>query len=93
MVRLQQDQKDRNQANQWMDKIEKEEQEKSSGLMKVVSDMVKSDMPVSSPFVSEFTKRLSSRNPAFGIVKNWFDQKLQDEGVTLEELIHRETQH
>ncbi|MCC8155062.1 MAG: hypothetical protein LIP01_13215 [Tannerellaceae bacterium] len=90
VARLQQDQKDRDLANEWMDKAEKSSQEKTSSLVSIVSDMANSDIPLSSAFVSEFSKRLSSRNPSLGIVRNWFEQKLRDEGFTSEELIHTE---
>ncbi|MCD7974008.1 MAG: hypothetical protein LUG18_15330 [Candidatus Azobacteroides sp.] len=91
-TKLQQEQLDRNLANLWMDKIEKALPDKSSRLVEIVSDMAKANIPLSSAFVSEFSKRLSSQNPSLHIVKNWMEQRLRDEGLSSEELIHLENQ-
>ncbi|MCD7915321.1 MAG: hypothetical protein LUG96_08760 [Tannerellaceae bacterium] len=91
--RLEQDQKDRDLANSWIDQVKKTGAEKPSGLVGLVSEMAKSSLPFSSAFVSEFAKRLSSRNPSLTIVRNWFDQRLHEEGLSGEEMIEIENQN
>lgn len=88
--RLQQDQRDRDLANSWVDRIEDAGTKKTSGLVELVLEMAKSDIPLSSAFVSEFSKRLSSRNPSLKLVRNWFEQRLHDEGLSAEEMMQIE---
>ncbi len=92
ITRLQQDQKDRDKANYWMDKIGKDISEKNP-LVNIVSEMSKSEIPLTSAFVSEFYKKLSSQSPSLRLVKNWMDEKLLHEGLTSEELIYIENQN
>ncbi len=92
VTRLQQDHKERNLANFWMDRVEEVGASTPSALVEVISDMAKVGLPMSSAFVSEFSKRLSVQNPSYKIVKNWFEQRLRDEGLSVEELVHTENQ-
>jgi cellobiose phosphorylase len=90
---IQLDQNHRDMANEWMDKLEKIGSEKSSRTVEIISDMAKSEIPVTSAFVAEFYKRLSIQNSSMGIVKNWIERRLAEEGLTPDELIHRESQN
>jgi cellobiose phosphorylase len=90
---LQLDRDHRDMANEWMDKLEAMGNEKSSGTVEIISDMAKSGLPLSSSFVAEFYKRLSIQNSSLGIAKNWIEQRLAEEGLTIDELVHKESQN
>lgn len=91
--RLQEDQNHRDTANSWVDKLQLMANTKPSGLIEVVADMSKSDIPLSSAFVSEFCQRISLHNPVLYIVRSWLEQRLGEEGLSTEELIHIESQN
>jgi len=93
VARLKQDQKDRDLANTWINWVEETGSKRPSGLVELVSEMAKSELPFSSAFVSEFSKRLSSRNPSLTIVRNWFEQRLHEEGLSAEEMVEIENQN
>ncbi|MCC8142578.1 MAG: hypothetical protein LIO97_00635 [Tannerellaceae bacterium] len=92
-VQLRQDKRDRDLANAQMDAVEEVNSTKPSDLVKVISGMSAGELPVSSAYVSEFSKRLSAHNTSLKIVKNWFEQRLQEEGLSGEQLIHMENQY
>lgn len=91
--RLQKNQIHRDTANLWVDKLQLMAKTKPSGLIEVVADMAKSDIPFSSAFVSEFCQRISLHNPVLHIARSWLEQRLGEEGLSIEELIHIESQN
>ncbi|MBF0575130.1 GH36-type glycosyl hydrolase domain-containing protein [Dysgonomonas sp. GY617] len=90
--RLREKQSHRDIANAWVDKLQLMAKKRPSRLIEVVSDMAKSNIPLSSAFVSEFCQRLSSQNPMLHIARRWLEQRLAEDGLTIEELIHLESQ-
>jgi cyclic beta-1,2-glucan synthetase len=91
-TRLQLDQKHREIAKAWVDKLEDVVLKKPSKLIEIVSDMAKTDIPLSGSFVSEFSQRLSSQNSALQIARNWLEQRLAEDGLFIDELIYQENQ-
>lgn len=89
---LEEKQSDRDIANAWVDKLQLMAKKRPSRLIEVVADMAKSNIPLSSAFVSEFCQRLSSQNPMLHIARRWLEQRLAEEGLSIEELIHLEGQ-
>ncbi|MCD8260492.1 MAG: hypothetical protein LUD15_02525 [Bacteroides sp.] len=75
-----------------MDRIEEVNRKIPSLLIEVVSEMARAELPFSTAFVSAFSKRLSDQNTSMRIIKNWFEQRLHEEGVAAEELIQAESQ-
>lgn len=92
VTRLQENKTHRDIANTWVDKLQLMAKKRPSRLVEVVSDMAKSNIPLSSAFVSEFCQRLSSQNPMLHIARRWLEQRLAEEGLSIEELIHLESQ-
>ena len=86
--RLQQNQIDRNTAKIWVDKLQDMTKKRPSRLIEVVADMAKANIPLSRSFVSEFCQRLSSQNPMLHIARRWLEQRLAEEGLSIEELIN-----
>lgn len=91
--RLQENQSHRDIANQWVDKLQQMAKKRPSRLIEVVADMAKSNIPLSSSFVSEFCQRLSSQNPMLHIARRWLEQRLAEDGLSIEELIHADSQY
>ncbi|WP_080904103.1 GH36-type glycosyl hydrolase domain-containing protein [Parabacteroides sp. Marseille-P3160] len=93
VIRLQENQLHRDKANLWINKLQLMATKRPSRLIEVVSDMSKSDIPLTSAFVSEFCQRMSLNNPALHIARNWLEQRLSENGLSIEELLHAENQN
>ncbi|AQQ72550.1 Cellobiose phosphorylase [Limihaloglobus sulfuriphilus] len=85
--------KDSELANMWVDRLQNMEQKNPSHFVVVVADMAKTDIPLSSSFVAEFCKRLSRHSPTMLLARNWLEQRLGEQGLSIEQLIHLDTQN
>ncbi len=64
-----------------------------SRLVVVVADMAKADLPLSSSFVAEFCQRLSLQSPVLHLARSWLEQRLVEHGLSIEQLVHLESQN
>ncbi len=83
---------DRNLADAWVSRLQDMAENNPSHLVVVVGEMAKSELPLSSSFVTEFCQRLSRQNPVQHIARGWLEQRLVQEGLTIEQLVHLESQ-
>jgi cellobiose phosphorylase len=84
--------KDRDLADQWVDRLQEMAEKAPSQLVVVVADMAKSDLPLSSSFVAEFCQRLSLHTPLLHLARSWLEQKLVEQGLSIEQLVQMESQ-
>jgi cellobiose phosphorylase len=84
---------DRDLANAWVDRLQDMAEKNPSRLVIVVADLAKSDIPLSSSFVAEFCQRLSRQSPILHLARGWLEQRLAEEGVSIEQLVHQESQN
>ena len=80
-------------ANWWVDRLQEMAEKNPSRLVVVVADMAKSDLPVSSSFVAEFCQRLSLQSPVLHLARSWLEQRLVEQGLSIEQLVHLESQN
>ena len=78
---------DRDLADSWADKMIKTAQEDSKNLILVIADMARSSPPMSTPFVSEFVRRLQGQSPALAFPLTWIEQRLSESNQTIVQLI------
>jgi cellobiose phosphorylase len=78
---------ERNLADSWADKMIEIVEKDPKSLILVVADMARSDPPMTTPFVSEFTRRLQSLSHILASPLTWIEQRLADSGQTIENLI------
>ncbi|MDZ7625925.1 MAG: hypothetical protein U5J96_15955 [Ignavibacteriaceae bacterium] len=78
---------ERNLADSWADKMIEMVEKDPKSLILVVADMARSDPPMTTPFVSEFTRRLQSLSHILASPLTWIEQRLSDSGQTIENLI------
>ncbi len=83
---------DRGLAAVWVDRLQDMAEKNPSHLVIVVADMAKSDLPLSSSFVAEFSQRLSRQSPVLHLARSWLEQRLVDQGLTIEHLVQQESQ-
>ena len=54
--------------------------------------MARADPPLSSAFVAEFCQRLSRLNPVLHLARAWLEQRTLEQGLSVEQLVHQESQ-
>ena len=80
-------------ADLWVDRLQDMAEKHPSHLVVVVADMAKAELPLSSAFVAEFCQRLSRQNPVVHLARSWLEQRLAEQGLSLEQLVHLESQN
>ena len=83
---------DRDLADLWVDRLQEMAEKNPSQLVIVVADMAKSDLPLSSSFVAEFCQRLSRQSPVLHLARGWLEQRLVEQGLSIEQLVQLESQ-
>lgn len=91
-VRIAADRLDRNQADYWADRITEIAEKDPKSLILVMADMARSDPPLRSAFVAEFTRRLQGQGPALAMPLTWIEQRLSECSLTIDHLVQSETQ-
>jgi len=84
---------DRDLADLWVDRLQAMAETNPSHLVIVVADMAKTNISLSSSFVAEFCQRLSRQNPILHLARNWLEQRLAEQGLSIEYLISQESQN
>ena len=80
-------------ADLWVDRLQDMAEKHPSRLVVVVADMAKAELPLSSAFVAEFCQRLSRQNPVVHLARSWLEQRLAEQGLSIEQLVHLESQN
>lgn len=83
---------DRDLADAWVDRLQEMAEKNPAHLVVVVADMAKSDLPLSSSFVAEFCQRLSRHSPVLHFARTWLEQRLGEQGLSIEQLVQQESQ-
>ena len=84
--------KDRQRADAWAEQMIKISQTDPKSLILVVADMARSDPPMVSSFVAELTRQLQGHGPDLALPLSWIEQRLAENGLTIEQLVQSETQ-
>ncbi len=74
---------DRDLADYWADKMIETAEKDPKSLILVIADMARSDPPMSTPFVSEFVRRLQGQSPALAFPLTWIEQRLSETNQTI----------
>ena len=91
-ARIAADRLDRNRADHWADRITEIAAKDPKNLILVIADMARSDPPLKSAFVAEFTRRLQGQGPALAMPLTWIEQRLSESSLTIDNLVQSETQ-
>ncbi len=82
----------KNLADHWADKMTDIAEKDPKSLIVVTADMARSDPPIVSSFVAELTRRLLGKGPALSLPLSWVEQRLAENGLTTNMLVHQENQ-
>lgn len=91
-ARVSADKRDRNTANFWADRLMEIAEKDPKSLILVMADMAKSNPPTSSAFVAELARRLQGQGPALAFPLTWVEQRLSEDGQSIERLVQAEGQ-
>lgn len=80
-------------ADLWVDRLQDMAEKNPTQLIVVVANMAKSDLPITSSFVAEFCQRLSRQSPVLHLARSWLEQRLVEQGLSIEQLVHQESQN
>ncbi len=78
---------DRDLASAWAEQMTAVAEKDPKSLVLVIADMARSHPPMSTPFVSEFTRRLQGHSLALALPLTWIEQLLAESGLTIEQLV------
>jgi cellobiose phosphorylase len=84
---------DRDLADLWADRLQDMAEKTPSHLVVVVANMAKSELPLSSSFVAEFCQRLSRQSPVLHLARGWLEQRLAEQGLSIDQLVQLESQN
>ncbi len=78
---------DRDLASTWAEQMMAVAEKDPKSLVLVIADMARSHPPMSTPFISEFTRRLQGQNLALALPLTWIEHVLAESGLTIEQLV------
>src|SRR4030095_1205225 len=82
----------RNLADYWANQMIEIAEKEPKNLIVVIADMAKSNPPMDSSFVAELSRRLLGKGPALALPLTWIEQRLSENGLTTNALVHAENQ-
>lgn len=82
----------RNLADFWADKMIGTAEEKPTDLILVIADMARSEPPLEASFIAEMARRLQGQGPELAMPLTWMEQRLEQTGMTIEQLVNIEIQ-
>jgi cyclic beta-1,2-glucan synthetase len=78
---------DRDIAVAWANRLTEIARQDPKNLILVIADMARSHPPMTTPFVSEFTRRLQGQGSALALPLTWIEQQLAESGLSIEQLV------
>ena len=78
---------DRDLADEWSRQMITTIEQDPKSLILVIADMARSNPPMTAPFVSEFVRDLQGQSPALTLALNWIEQRLAEDGSTIEQVV------
>ncbi|MCE9639390.1 MAG: cyclic beta 1-2 glucan synthetase [Betaproteobacteria bacterium] len=79
-------------ADDWADRMMEVAETDPKSLILEIADMARSTPPMDSAFVAELARRLQGQSPALALPLTWIEQRLAEEGATIEQMVQVETQ-
>ncbi|WP_242477870.1 GH36-type glycosyl hydrolase domain-containing protein [Rubrivivax gelatinosus] len=83
---------ERETAGRWVDRLTEVARREPGDLILVVADMARSRPPLTPPFVAELSRRVHGGAPALALALNWVEQRLTEQGATVDSLVKAEAQ-
>ncbi|HTE32748.1 MAG TPA: glucoamylase family protein, partial [Chryseolinea sp.] len=91
-ARIAVDRNDADLASEWGDRVIKTAEEKPKDLVLVIADMARSNPPMVSAFVAEFTRKLQWKGLDLNLALTWVEQHLAESSSTINQMVLTENQ-
>ncbi len=91
-ARIAVDRNDADLAGEWGDKVVQTAEEKPKDLVLVIADMARSNPPMVSAFVAEFTRKLQWKGLDLALPLTWIEQHLAETSTTINLMVLAENQ-
>ena len=79
-------------ALQWASRINEASEKGDGAEVLLLAEMLKTAPPLSTAFVAEFTQTLQGRGPAVVFILAWLEQRLAEQGQTIDQIVAAESQ-
>jgi cyclic beta-1,2-glucan synthetase len=89
-MRVRQTRGDRDLANHWAERMVAVVEKNPTDLILVLADMARANPPLSGAFLAELTHHLQGQSPYFATANSWLEQRLSEQGLTIEKLVGAE---
>src|SRR5207253_3706477 len=83
---------DRGLAADWAERMVAVVESKPTDLILVLADMARTELELSGPFLAELTRHLQAHGPHFALANTWLEQRLSEQGLTVEQLVRADGQ-
>lgn len=83
---------DQDLADSWANQMIGIAEQEPKSLILIVADMARSKPPMTTQFVSEFTRNLQGKGSALTLPLTWIEQLLAESNLTIEQLVQMENQ-
>src|SRR5439155_10300803 len=83
---------DRAIAMDWGDRMVTVVESKPTDLILALADMARAEPDLSGAFLAELTRHLQGHGPHFALVNTWLEQRLSEQGLTVEQLVRADGQ-
>ena len=84
--------RDRDLAADWAERMVQVVEQNPTDLILVMADMARAKPPLSGPFLAEMTRHLQGQSPYFAFANSWLEQRLVEQGLTIEQLVRADGQ-
>ncbi len=86
-VRIGTTRRDRDMAGDWAGRMVGVVEKAPTNLILVLADMARADPPLSGAFLAELTRHLQGQSPYFNFATGWLEQRVSEQGLTIEQLV------
>lgn len=83
---------DQNLASKWVDRIIESAGKEGKSVVLTIAEMAESKPPMTSAFVAELARGLQGQSATFALPLTWIEEMLSEFGLSIEKLIHQDTQ-
>ncbi len=91
-IRIAAGRRDRDSALEWAGRMVAVVEQNPSGLIQVMADMARANPPLSGGFLAEMTRNLQGQSRYFTFANSWLENRLAEQGLTLEQLVRTDGQ-
>jgi len=91
-TRIAADRRDRATADFWAARMLHTAGKDPKNIILDIADMARADIPMRCAFIAELVRKLQSHNPALALALTWVEQRLTEQGQTIERQVHLDSQ-